>query len=363
MANFQNWLQIKKLNMTIFFKKMLTTLAEKGQLPDFLVRYGIRKLLKNRLNKININNIENSSKHLQKFLSMMGSSEVALVPELANEQHYEVPAEFFKLILGKNLKYSCGYWGNEENSLSDSEESALALSTERAMVKDGEDILDLGCGWGSFSLRNAKIYSKSRFTAVSNSKRQKSEIDKIAKENNIENLEVITDDMNYFAPNQSYDRIVSIEMFEHIRNYKEMFRRVSDWLKPSGTFFMHIFCHRSVPYEFIEINEDDWMAKYFFSGGIMPSLNLPLNFQENLSITNQWVWSGLHYQKTSNAWLENMDRNKREVLDILSKTYGKKDEYLWWMRWRMFFMSCAELFGYDNGQEWLVSHYLFKKRL
>jgi cyclopropane-fatty-acyl-phospholipid synthase len=349
--------------MTLYFKKMLTTLAEKGGLPDFLVRYGIRNLLKNRLNKININNIENSNVHLQKFLSMMGSSEVALVPELANEQHYEVPPDFFKLILGKNLKYSCGYWENEKNSLNDSEESALAISTERAMIKDGEDVLDLGCGWGSFSLRNAKIYSKSRFTAVSNSKRQKLEIDKIAKENNLENLEVITDDINYFVPNKSYDRIVSIEMFEHIRNYKEMFKRVSDWLNPSGTFFMHIFCHRSVPYEFIEINEDDWMAKYFFSGGIMPSLNLPLNFQEDLSIINQWVWSGSHYQKTSNAWLKNMDRNKREILYILSETYGKNDEYLWWMRWRMFFMSCAELFGYDNGQEWLVSHYLFKKKL
>ena len=349
--------------MISYVKKIIIRMAESSFLPDFFIRLGIRRLLNDRLNKSKIFDLELTMRAQQEFISMMQNSEVALVPDLANEQHYEVPAEFFKLILGRSLKYSCGFWDNEESSLDHSEESALSISTKRAMINDNEDILDLGCGWGSFSLRNAKNYPKSNFTAVSNSKSQKIEIEKIAKKNNIQNLEVITRDINYFSPSKSYDRIISIEMFEHIRNYKEMFKRVSEWLNPEGSFFMHIFCHRLVPYEFIELNDDDWMAKYFFSGGIMPSLDLPLNFQDDLTILKQWVWTGDHYQKTSNAWLANMDGNKGEILSILSQVYGEENKILWWMRWRIFFMSCAELFGYDNGQEWLVSHYLFKKRV
>jgi cyclopropane-fatty-acyl-phospholipid synthase len=208
----------------------------------------------------------------------------------------------------------------------------------------------------------AERYPQSRITSISNSHSQRRYIEEQAEKRGLRNLEVITCDMNDFATERRFHRVVSLEMFEHMRNYRRLFASIHDWLHPGGKFFMHIFCHRSTPYEFVERDESDWMSRYFFSGGIMPSDNLPLRFQDHLHLRHQWRWSGLHYERTLNAWLALMDDRKSQVMPILEHTYGAEDAPLWWTRWRLFFMACAELFGYNEGQEWWVSHYLFERQ-
>jgi cyclopropane-fatty-acyl-phospholipid synthase len=329
--------------------------------PDGAIRAGIRRLLVKRLAEIQAGDVEASPAALNHFVEDMDRSPVALVPELANEQHYEVPAEFFNSALGQHRKYSCCFWREDTRTLEQAEEDALAITCERAGIEDGMDILDLGCGWGSLSLWMAGQYPQSRITSVSNSAGQRKYIEDQARQRGLENLQVITCDMNDFSAPATYDRIVSIEMFEHMRNYREMFRRIDTWLKPGGHFFMHIFCHRSCAYAFEDNGPSDWMSRHFFSGGIMPSADLPLRFQQHLSLRKQWIWNGRHYEKTSNAWLQNMDERKEEIMPVLAATYGKDDAARWFMRWRMFFMACAELFAYDKGREWFVSHYLFAK--
>ena len=223
------------------------------------------------------------------------------------------------------------------------------------------DILELGCGWGSLTLYMAEHFPRSNITAISNSASQRDYILAQAALREVNNIKVITCDMNDFKTGETFHRVVSVEMFEHMRNYRLLFRRISDWLKPGGKFFMHIFCHREVPYLFEDRDASDWMSRHFFSGGMMPSRDLPLFFQEQLGIEEQWQWSGLHYEKTANAWLDNMDRNRSSIWPILQQTYGKQATQQWWMRWRIFFMACAELFAYDNGQQWSVGHYSFRK--
>ena len=335
--------------------------AERGLFPDIVVRLGIRQLLKGRLIQIDAEDCEHAVSEQQRFIEMMDSSEIAPVPHLANEQHYEIPAEFFKLVLGPRLKYSCGYWPKNSMTLEEAESAALELTAERAQLRNGQAILDLGCGWGSFSLWAAENFPDSVITAVSNSSTQRVAIEDEAKRRKLKNVTVLTQDMNEFEPVMKFDRIISIEMFEHMRNYRLFFKRISGWLHAEGRFFMHIFCHKSVAYEFIDSGSSDWMTRHFFSGGIMPSDNLPLVFQDNLRLCEKWRWNGNHYKKTANAWLKNMDYNKKEIMQIMSAVYGEKIAKKWWMRWRIFFMSCAELFGYKNGQEWWVGHYLFKR--
>ncbi|HEY5623013.1 MAG TPA: cyclopropane-fatty-acyl-phospholipid synthase family protein [Gammaproteobacteria bacterium] len=334
--------------------------TEMGLVPDNVIRLGIRRLLKERLAEIAADDCERVAMNQRQFIEMMNSAPVAPVPERANEQHYEVPAEFFDLVLGARRKYSCGYWDDDCVSLDDAELAALEQTAQRAGLKDGQTVLDLGCGWGSFSLWAAERYPNSRFTAVSNSRTQRAAIVAEADRLGLKNLTVLTRDMNDFEPNGCFDRIVSIEMFEHLRNYRAMFERVSRWLNPDGRFFMHIFCHRSAAYEFVDAGPGDWMTRFFFAGGIMPSDDLPLRFQEHLRLVDRWRWDGRHYEKTSNAWLHQMDAHKADILPILSATYGPDHALKWWMRWRIFFMACAELFGYADGQEWWVSHYLFE---
>jgi len=222
-------------------------------------------------------------------------------------------------------------------------------------------VLDLGCGWGSMSLWIAEHFPDAYVTSVSNSTSQRDFILSQASERSIENIEVIACDMNDFTTDKRFDRVISIEMFEHMRNYGELFRRIDEWLLPDGHFFMHIFCHATTPYEYIDKGPTDWMSRHFFTGGIMPSADLPLRFAENLCIVDSWRWSGQHYAKTCNAWLENMDRNEAEILPVLARCYGKENAALWRQRWRIFFMACGELFDYDQGHEWFVGHYLFKK--
>ena len=339
----------------------LIELAEKGIIPDYFIRQGIVRNCGNRLNNENVLNTEEVSSKKQSWIQQMKESPIALVPEKANEQHYEVPPAFFEKVLGKHLKYSSGYWPDGVNSLDESEESMLELSFERAQLVDGDSILELGCGWGSLTCYMASKLPNSKITAVSNSKDQKEHILNRCKNQGLDNIEVITADMNDFGTENKYDRVVSIEMFEHMRNYKKLLSKISSWLHDDGKLFIHIFTHQSVVYPFENQGEADWMAREFFSGGMMPSHDLLLHFQDDLIIDDVWSMSGTHYEKTSLAWVNKMDANKDSIMKIFLKTYGD-DAKLWFQRWRIFFMSCEKLFGYNNGSEWGVSHYRFSKR-
>jgi cyclopropane-fatty-acyl-phospholipid synthase len=330
--------------------------AESGFIPDSVIRRGIRRLVEQRKTQIRHMN----GKDLDAFVNMMKQSAIALVPDLANEQHYEVPAEFFAEALGEHRKYSCGYWGKSVFTLDQAEAAALRISCERARLADGQDVLELGCGWGSLSLWMADKFPASTITSVSNSASQKQYIDAKAAERGLKNIRVITADMNDFDIDAKFDRVVSIEMFEHMRNYEVLFERIAGWLKNDGLFFMHIFCHRSAAYEYIDQGPADWMSRHFFSGGIMPSGDLPLRFQKHLKLAEQWRWSGKHYQATAEAWLQNMDARKVAAFPVIENTYGAEDARRWWMRWRIFFLAVSEMFGTEEGREWGVGHYLFK---
>jgi len=335
--------------------------SERGLVPDSIIRAGIRRLCRQRLKDIHARDVELSGQSLEVFIQMMNSSGIALVPEIANEQHYEVPPEFFNEVLGKHAKYSSCFWGEDTQTLSQAEAEALSATCLHAEIEDGMSILDLGCGWGSLSLWIAENFPRCTVHSVSNSRPQGEHIRSLARQRGLSNIQVITRDMNEFHPEQTYDRIVSVEMFEHMRNYRELFHRISQWLHADGRFFMHIFCHRSCAYEFVDEGPSDWMGRHFFSGGIMPSDDLPLRFQENLRLLNRYRWSGRHYEKTANAWLVNMDSNRNRIMPILADTYGEANAERWFQRWRIFFMACAELFAFNDGSEWFVSHYQFCK--
>jgi len=340
----------------------LIKLAENGMMPDALIRFGIRRLCRERLESASKLGVDAVEDHHQKWVEKLLLSPIALVPDKANEQHYEVPPEFFEYVLGKNLKYSSGYWPEGVISLDQSEDSMLEHTFGRLEIEDGMDMLELGCGWGSLTCYMAERLPNSKIVAVSNSKDQREYINTRCKENGFDNVEVITADMNDFSINQKFDRVVSVEMFEHMRNYDQLLKKVSGFLRKNGKLFVHIFSHRTLVYPFEDNGPGDWMAREFFSGGIMPSHRLLLHFQNDLKIDKVWRFSGVHYSKTSWAWLEKMDQNKNEIMKIFSTTYGPQNAKTWWQRWRIFFMSCAELFGMDRGTEWGVSHYLFVKR-
>ena len=336
--------------------------AERDWLPDTVIRWGIRRLLRSRLDEIRAHDCETMSQQMQAFVDAMNVSPIAPLPQKANEQHYEVPAEFFSQVLGPHHKYSSCYFTSENESLNRAEENALAATCQRAGLEDGMRILELGCGWGSLTLWMASHYPEADIVAVSNSASQRRHITGELARLGHSNVRVVTADMNDFDIDEQFDRVVSVEMFEHMRNYASVFERIHGWLVPKGRFFMHIFCHRTAPYEFADAGDDDWMSRYFFSGGIMPSDCLPLRFQSHLKIVDQWRWSGTHYERTANAWLANMDYHRETLMPVLANTYGAENATLWWTRWRTFFMACAELFGHDDGQEWWVSHYLFERR-
>jgi len=341
---------------------MIFNLLEKNVIPDFLIRIGIRRLLSARLIDENKGSIEKNREALQGYIEALKKSPVAINTKDANEQHYEVPTEFYKLCLGKRLKYSGGYWPSGVSTLDASEESMLALSCQRARLQDGHTVLDLGCGWGSLTLYIAEKFPNCKITSVSNSKTQKEHIDGVCKEKGFKNVTVITQDMNEFSINQTFDRLMSVEMLEHMKNYEVLFSRFAKYMKDDALFFIHIFTHVEYAYAFEVKDDTDWMSKYFFTGGQMPSDDLFLYFQKDLVLQDHWRVNGQHYQKTSEAWLSKMDSNQDKIMPIFEATYGKENAMKWWVYWRVFYMACAELWGYKGGEEWLVSHYLFSKR-
>ncbi|MCC6758417.1 MAG: class I SAM-dependent methyltransferase [Candidatus Omnitrophica bacterium] len=336
-------------------------LLEKGLLPDPVIRFGIRELLRQKIAAEKKDGLEFGQARQIQLINQLKASPIAVNTPEANQQHYEVPTEFFKLVLGPHLKYSSCYFRDGVTDLAEAERDMLAITCERADLRNGQAVLEFGCGWGSLSLFMAQKFPESQFVGVSNSRTQKDYIDGQAKARNIKNLEIITSDMNVFETSRRFDRLVSVEMFEHMRNYEKLMAKAASFLKSDGKLFVHIFTHREFSYLYDDTDDKDWIAKYFFTGGIMPSDHLLLSFQDHFQIKDHWRVSGMHYQKTSECWLKNMDAHRDKIIPILKGTYGEQYQK-WWVYWRVFFMACAELWGYNGGNEWIVSHYLFNKR-
>ena len=337
-------------------------LAERGLLPDALIRRGIRGLCQKRLVQHVASGEFEQSTARAAFAELMRSGPVAPVPDAANEQHYEVPESFFGLVLGQRRKYSSCYWPSGCSSLDQAEQEALRATCEHAQIHDGQQILELGCGWGSLTLWLGERYPASKITAVSNSNSQREYIMTQAHTRGLGNIDVITCDMNDFDTEQRFDRVVSVEMFEHMRNYELLLGRVASWLKPEGKLFIHIFAHRCAAYAFETEGADNWMGRYFFTGGIMPALQLLSEFNQDLCVSRDWTWDGTHYQKTSEAWLQNLDRSKARVIDLFAESMPRAEAKRMYHRWRIFFLACAETFGFNAGQEWLVGHYLLEPK-
>jgi cyclopropane-fatty-acyl-phospholipid synthase len=337
-------------------------LLDRGLLPDGAIRFGIRRLLRRRLREIEAAGDQAAEARARQVTAAMEQSPIALAVDLANEQHYEVPADFFLEVLGRHLKYSSCLWEPGVDALDQAEQAMLRLTCERAELADGQRILELGCGWGSLSLWMAERYPGSSVLAVSNSHGQRRFIEARGRQRGLDNLQVVTADMNDFTTEGRFDRVVSVEMFEHMRNWRELFGRIDGWLEPEGRFFLHVFCHRRRPYFFEASGPTDWMARHFFTGGLMPSFDLPDAFDDRLVVEERWAVNGLHYQRTLEAWLAELDRRHEKVLEIFEPVYGAGEAARWVRRWRAFFMACSELFGYRRGEEWLVGHYLLKPR-
>lgn len=336
---------------------VLTNLAEKGWLPDWLIRVGIRRLLNGRLRQER----GDPSQYMAQLVQALKESPIALAAEKANAQHYEVPAAFFQAILGPRLKYSSCLYEHPRTTLEQAEEAMLRLTCARAEVEDGMDVLDLGCGWGSLSLWIAEQYPRARVTALSNSASQKNHILARAAALGLDNLRVITANIaSYDSSDYRYDRVLSIEMFEHMRNYEALLGRIASWLRPAGKLFVHIFCHRRASYPFETNGDNDWMARHFFTGGLMPSFDLLGHFDRDLVIRRRWQVDGRHYARTCEDWLRNLDRNHATLRAILKQASGDTAPAVLLRRWRMFLMACAELFAFAGGKEWFVGHYLLE---
>ena len=335
-------------------------LAEKGLVPDWLIRRGIRALLKRRLHEEDAGEPERQSARYQALMEELAQSAIAIETDAANEQHYEVPAAFYQLALGKRLKYSSALWPAGVKTLDEAEVVMLDQTCRNADLADGQEILELGCGWGSLTLWMARQYPASRIVAVSNSASQRQHIEAQAEAQGLDNLEVITCDVNELSLERRFDRVVSVEMFEHVRNYRQLLKRVAGWMKPEARLFVHIFCHRYLAYPFETEGEGNWMGRYFFTGGLMPASDTLLHFSDDVVIEKRWLYSGRHYARTARGWLDNMDAHGDRVRSVMAEAYGDEGA-VWQQRWRIFFMACEELFGYDGGRQWLVGHFRFRK--
>jgi cyclopropane-fatty-acyl-phospholipid synthase len=334
------------------------SLAETGRLPDPLLRLGIRRLLRRRRKSLAA---EDATAAERAFREARRASPIAPLPERSQAQHYEVSSAFFERVLGPRLKYSCSLWEEGTADLARAEEAMLSLTAQRAQLADGMRILDLGCGWGSLSLWIAERHPHTRVLAVSHSKSQREFILSRCAERGVANVEVVTADVNHFAPERlapgrRFDRVVSIEMFEHVRNHELLLSRIARWLEPDGKLFVHHFSHRARSYPYETTGDDDWMGRHFFSGGMMPSDDLLVHCQRDLTVEERWRVDGVHYQKTCEAWLARQDAARDALIPILSEVYGAPAAELWHQRWRLFFLACSELFGFRRGREWWVTH-------
>jgi cyclopropane-fatty-acyl-phospholipid synthase len=339
----------------------LLGLAERGLLPDVLVRLGIRRACAQRLREEAAGGIEGQSRRQATLLAGLRASPLAVHTDAANAQHYELPPAFFRLCLGARLKYSACLYARGDESLDAAEDAMLALTCERAELADGQDILELGCGWGSLTLWMAQRYPRASITAVSNSRPQREHIEARCRALGLGNVRVLTCDVNRLElAAGAFDRCVSVEMFEHLRNYEVLFDRIATWLRPGGALFAHVFCHRTLAYPFATAGAGNWLGRHFFTGGLMPAADTLLHFQRGLGLEQRWLLDGRHYARTANHWLRNQDAHRDEVLAVLGEAYGAAAP-LWYQRWRMFWMACAELFAYADGQAWGVAHYRFRR--
>lgn len=339
----------------------LDDLIARDLLPDVVLRAGIRRLLAARLRELGRGGPARQQAALETHIRGLRQSPLAIATDAANRQHYEVPTRFYQLCLGRRLKYSAGLWPPDVGSLDEAEERMLALTAERAELADGQRILELGCGWGSLTLWMAERFPRATILAVSNSLGQREHLTAEARRLGRGNIRVVTCDMNDFATPERFDRVVSVEMFEHMKNYPLLLRRIAGWLAPGGKLFVHIFTHRRFAYHFEDGGGADWLTRHFFTGGQMPSDDLLFHFQEDLPIEAHWTLPGTHYQKTAEAWLARMDAHRDDVGTVLRQTYGPANARRWRAYWRVFFMACAELWGYRRGTEWLISHYRFRR--
>ena len=330
--------------------------VERGWLPDPFIRYGIRRLLRQKLDLERHGGPTAMAGRRAGLLRSMEEAPLALHAEDANRQHYELPPEFFQIVLGPRLKYSCAWWEPGTADLGHAEADMLALTAKRARLADGQRILELGCGWGSLTLWMAEHLPNAQILAVSNSAAQRQFILNRAAERGYTQVEVVTADMNDFALTQRFDRVVSVEMFEHMRNWALLLERITSWLAPEGELFVHHFCHRDLLYFYELDGRDDWMARHFFTGGMMPALDLLGSLEGLLRVEEQWAVNGVHYEKTCRAWLTRQDACRDRILPLFEAVYGR-DAARWFERWRLFFLACAELFAYAGGTEWLVGHY------
>lgn len=338
-------------------------LAERGWVPDLILRLAMRRLLRERLAEEAVDDPELSQRRLMLFVERMRRSPLAVETAAANAQHYEVPATFHRLCMGRHMKYSSCLFATGAESLDDAEAAMLALTCERAELADGQRILEIGCGWGSLSLWMASRYPKALIVGVSNSHSQRDYIMAQARERGLTNLTIETADISTYQPTGRFDRVVSVECFEHLRNHAELFRRIAGWLVPDGRLFCHVFTHRSVAYTFDDRGDDDWMARHFFTGGMMPSDSLFTYYQDDLALDHHWRVNGRHYAQTARWWLRNLDAHRDQALAIFAKDMPPVEAARMVQRWRMFFMACEELWAFAHGREWLVSHYRFTRRV
>lgn len=333
-------------------------MAERGWLPDGFVRWGCRRIGGRRLAELE----DDAEASPSRLLDRLRDAPIAIDTRKANEQHYELPPAFFGAVLGARLKYSCSYWPGDVTDLDAAEEAMLELTCERAALEDGMRVLDLGCGWGSLATWVAERYPRCRVLAVSNSRPQATFIAERCRVRGLTNVTPETADVNDFAPAESFDRVLSIEMFEHVRNPARLLARIAGWLEPEGKIFLHVFSHRRFAYLYEDAGPGDWMARHFFTGGMMPSHDLYRHLQERVVLEGEWRVDGTHYEKTANAWLARLDQRRADVLALFRAVYGVDDAARWLARWRLFFIACAEIFGYRSGSEWGVSHFRFRPR-
>lgn len=341
--------------------KVTLASLERNLLPDAVLRRLTRLLLALRLRSGYKPSSDLQLSDLLLFVQSLKEMPVAIKTDKPKTQHYELPTSFFKLVLGKHFKYSCCYFADKSSSLEDAEKAMLELYCERSQLKDGHSVLDIGCGWGSLSLYIAQKFKNCKVTGICNSTTQKAFIQEHCQALQLHNVEIIVADISTFEMEGTYDRIFSIEMFEHMKNYKDLLKKISKWMNEDSLLFVHHFCHKTFAYHFEDISEDDWITRYFFEGGTMPAANLLLYFQDDVSVVNHWLVNGKHYAQTSEEWLTRMDQNLPDIKPIMESTYGKDQALKWTVYWRTFFIAVAELFGYNNGEEWMVALFLFKK--